>query len=98
MAESVTTADLYEGTYYLLGDCELTGIEATRVNGSVCCRLTFQGEKLASLQREYFGGGATGPLFPFRRAFGQISALVYTAKKKARQRIRQERGAAGGAP
>ena len=96
MTESVTTADLYEGTYYLLGGCELEGIEATRLNGSICCKLTFRGERLAALQQEYFGGGATVPLFAFRRAFGQINALVYTAKKKARGRLRREQATAGG--
>ena len=28
MAESVSTTDLYESTFYLMGGCELVGIEA----------------------------------------------------------------------
>lgn len=75
MGQRVSTMDLYESTYYLLGGCELEGIEAERINGSIGCRLTFRGERLGELQREYFAGRATVALFPFRRAFGQINAL-----------------------
>jgi hypothetical protein len=96
MADRLTTTDLYEGTFYLLGGCELTGIEAERVNGTISCRLTFTGEKLSELQSEYFAGRAKVPLFPFRRAFGQVNALVYSAKKKAKNQLRQEQAAEGG--
>jgi hypothetical protein len=93
--ETVSTTDLYEGTFYLLGGCELTGIEAQRIDGAITCRLSFRGEKLAELQAEYFAGRARVALLPFRRAFGQVNALVYSAKKKAKVHLRQE-GAAGG--
>ena len=96
MGEQVTTTDLYECAFYLLKCCELVGIEGMRVNGSIICRLTFTGENIEHLQLEYFNGKAVVPLFPFRRAFGQINALVYSAKKKARNQMRQE--AVGGAP
>jgi hypothetical protein len=85
--ERVSTTDLYESTYYLMGGCELEGIEAERLNGTISCRLTFQGERLMELQREYFGGRATVVLLHFRRAFGQINALVGRAKKKAKSRL-----------
>jgi glutathione peroxidase-family protein len=98
MADRLTTTDLYESTFYLLGGCELTGIEAERVNGTISCRLTFQGEKLAALQSEYFAGNAKVLIFPFRRAFGQVNALVYSAKKKAKNQLRQEQAAEGGEP
>ena len=97
MSESVTTTDLYESTFYLMGGCELTGIEAERVDGFITCRLTFRGEKLAELQSEYFAGRARVALFPFRRAFGQVNALVYSAKKKAKGRLRQQQATEGGA-
>ena len=45
VTETVSTTDLYESTFYLMGGCELTGIEAERVDGSITCRLTFRGEK-----------------------------------------------------
>ena len=90
MTETVSTTDLYEGTFYLMGGCELTGIEAQRVDGSITCRLTFRGERLAELQSEYFAGRARVALFPFRRAFGQVNALVYSAKKKAKGQLRQQ--------
>jgi hypothetical protein len=96
MGERVVTTDLYESSYYLLGGCELEGIEAARLNGSICCSLTFRGERLAELEKEYFSGTATVPLFAFRRAFGQINALVWTAKKKARARLRQDERRLGG--
>ena len=94
MEDQVTTTDLYECAFYLLKGCELVGIEGMRVNGTITCRLTFQGGDVSRLQLEYFNGNATVPLFPFRRAFGQVNALVYSAKKKARNQMRQE--AAGG--
>lgn len=96
MGESISTTDLYESTFYLLGGCELLGIQAEKVNGSVTCRLTFQGERLGELQSEYFAGKARVPLFPFRRAFGQVNALVYSAKKKAKSQLRQQDLAEGG--
>jgi hypothetical protein len=96
VCETVSTTDLYEGTFYLMGGCELTGIEAERVDGGITCRLTFRGEKLTVLQSEYFAGKAKVALLPFRRAFGQVNALVYSAKKKAKSHLRQQ-AAEGGA-
>ena len=96
MGETVTTTDLYEATFYLLGGCELLGIEATRVDGSIACRLSFRGVKLEELQSEYFAGRAKVSLFSFRRAFGQINALVYSAKKKAKSQLRQSQPIAEG--
>ena len=95
MGETVSTTDLYEGTFYLMGGCELTGIEAERVDGAITCRLSFRGERLAELQSEYFAGRAKVSLFPFRRAFGQVNALVYTAKKKAKSQLRQQAAEGG---
>jgi hypothetical protein len=89
MSETVSTTDLYESTFYLMGGCELLTIEAERVDGTITCRLTFRGEKLASLQSEYFAGNARVALFPFRRAFGQVNALVYSAKKRAKGQLKQ---------
>jgi hypothetical protein len=97
MGDRVTTTDLYEGTFYLLGGCELVGIEAERVDGVISCKLTFTGERLGELQSEYFAGRARVALFPFRRALGQVNALVYSAKKKAKNQLRQEQAAQGGA-
>ncbi len=98
MGEPVSTTDLYESTFYLLGGCELVSIEAERVDGSITCRLTFRGEKLGELQLEYFGGKARVPLFGFRRAFGHVNALVYSAKKRAKGQLKQEQSQSGGEP
>jgi len=89
MGEQVSTTDLYESTFYLLGGCELVSIEAQRIDGSITCSLTFKGEKLGELQLEYFAGKAKVPLFGFRRAFGQVNALVYSAKKRAKGQLKQ---------
>lgn len=89
MGEQVSTTDLYESTFYLMGGCELVSIEAERMDGSITCRLTFTGKKLGELQLEYFAGKAHVPLFAFRRTFGQVNALVYSARKKARGQLRQ---------
>ena len=96
MGEQVSTTDLYESTFYLMGGCELVSIEAQRVDGSITCRLTFKGDQLGQLQLEYFAGKAKVPLFGFRRAFGQVNALVYSAKKKAKIQLKQS-AAEGGA-
>ena len=96
MGESISTTDLYEATFYLLGGCELLGIEAARVNGGVSCRLSLRGSRLEELQAEYFGGRAKVSLFAFRRMFGQVNALVYSAKKKAKSQLRQQPAAEGG--
>ena len=96
MGEQVSTTDLYESTFYLLGGCQLLSIEAERVDGSITCRLTFRGEKLGELQLEYFGGKAKVPLFAFRRAFGQINALVYSAKKRAKGQLKHDHSNSGG--
>ena len=95
MGERISTTDLYESTFYLLGGCELLGIQAEKVNGTITCRLTFQGSRLDELQSEYFAGKATVPLFPFRRTFGQVNALVYSAKKKAKIQLRQAAAESG---
>ena len=95
MSETVSTTDLYESTFYLLGGCELAAIEAQRVDGSITCRLTFRGARLAELQSEYFAGRARVALLPFRRAFGQVNALVYSAKKKAKGQLRQQAAEGG---
>jgi hypothetical protein len=89
MGEQVSTTDLYESTFYLLGGCELVSIEAQRVDGSITCSLTFKGDQLDQLQLEYFAGKAKVPLFGFRRAFGQVNALVYSAKKRAKGQHKQ---------
>jgi hypothetical protein len=96
MGEQVSTTDLYESTFYLLGGCELVSIEAERVDGSITCRLTFKGESLGQLQLEYFAGKARVPLFGFRRAFGQVNALVYSAKKRAKNQLKQPQVEQGG--
>jgi len=98
MGEHVSTTDLYEGTYYLLHGCELVCIEGAPVNGSITCKLTFQGAPLSRLQLEYFSGKAHVPLFEFRRAFGQVNALVREARKKAKGRLRQPGSPEGGQP
>jgi hypothetical protein len=98
MGEQVSTTDLYEGTYYLLHGCELVYIEGVPINGSITCKLTFQGEPLSRLQLEYFSGKANVPLFEFRRTFGQVNALVREAKKKAKGQYRQGGSAEGDRP
>ncbi len=96
MGELVSTTDLYESTFYLLGGCELVSVEAERVDGSITCRLTFRGGNLGQLQLDYFSGSAKVPLFPFRRAFGQVNAMVYSARKRARGQLKQGQSEPGG--
>jgi len=73
-------------------------IEGVPINGSITCKLTFQGSPLSRLQLEYFSGKANVPLFEFRRTFGQVNALVREAKKKAKGQIRQANPSEGDRP
>ena len=98
MGEHVSTTDLYEGIYYLVHGCQLVCIEGVPINGSITCKLTFQGSPLSRLQLEYFSGKANVPLFEFRRTFGQVNALVREAKKKAKGQIRQANPSEGDRP
>ena len=63
MSEGITTTDLYESTFYLMGGCELVGIEAQRVDGSITCRLTSAGRSSLSFK------ASTSPAEPRSRSF-----------------------------
>ncbi len=89
-AMAVGTFDLYEGSYYLLNDCELEAIEGLRVNGKLTCRLSFTGQGLEALQLTYLQGRATANLFQFRRSYSQLSSLVHKAKKKFRSQLKAQ--------
>ncbi|MBA7698279.1 hypothetical protein ES703_106956 [subsurface metagenome] len=86
----ISTCDLYEGSYYLIGGCELEAIEGVKVNGAITCRLTFSGDNLNKLQLTYLQGQASANLFQFRRTYSQLSALVQKAKKKFKNQLKQE--------
>jgi len=86
----ISTCDLYEGSYYLLGGCELEAIEGVKVNGAITCRLAFSGENLNTLQLTYLQGQASANLFQFRRTYSQLSALLQKAKKKFKNQLKQE--------
>ncbi len=87
---AVTTYDLYEGSYYLLGSCELDAIEGRKLNGEITCRMSFTGENLAQLQLSYLNGQASANLFEFRRTYSQLSSLVLRAKKKFKNQLKQQ--------
>lgn len=86
----ISTCDLYEGSFYLLGGCELEAIEGFKVDGAITCRLTFSGDNLNTLQITYLQGEAQAKLFEFRRTYSQLSSLVMKAKKKFRNQLKQE--------
>jgi hypothetical protein len=87
---TVTTTDLYESVYYYLNSCELIEITGVKVNGKIACELTFARPNIGSLQVAYLQGKAEVNLLEFRRAFGQINAWVHTAKKKFKNRLKNE--------
>jgi hypothetical protein len=82
VSDYVSTSDLYEGAYYLTKSCELVTIEGRRLNGKVACELTFAKPGITELQIGYLKGAAEVNLLSFRRAFGQVHALVYREKKR----------------
>ena len=86
--ETVTTADFYEASYYILNECSIETIQCTKVNGRVSCHFTFLGGNLGPLQVAYFRGNAEVNLLQFRRAYGQINSYAYEAKKKQRKEDR----------
>ena len=88
--ETVTTADFYEASYYILNECSIQTIQCTKVNGRVSCHFTFEGENLGPLQVAYFRGNAEVNLLQFRRAYGQINSYAYEAKKKQRKEEHRE--------
>ena len=90
MGELVSTTDLYESTFYLLGGCELRLDRGRARRRLDHLQADLPGEKLGQLQLEYFSGKAKVPLFGFRRAFGQVNALVYSARKRAKGQLKQE--------
>lgn len=88
--DSVTTFDLYEGSFYLLNGCELEAIEGLKINGALTCQLTVTGANLAHLQYKYLQGQAQANLFQFRRTYSHLNALVQKAKKKFKSQLNQE--------
>ncbi len=98
--ESVTTADLYEASYYIINECSIQTIQCTKVNGKVSCHFTFEGANLGPLQVAYFRGEVEVNLLQFRRAYSQINSYAYEAKKKQRKEERlkeiESQAAAGG--
>ena len=80
--ESITTADFYEASYYLVNNCSIESIQCLPVNGRTACQFSFTGEHLGGLQINYFQGNAEVNLLQFRRAYGQINSYAYEAKKK----------------
>ena len=78
----ITTCDLYEGTFYLLNNCELVEIEGLKLGGQVTCRMIIKGPVLHDLQLSYLRGEASANLFKFRRTYSQLQNLIQKAKKK----------------
>lgn len=95
---TVTTTDLYESTFFLLTGCELEAIEGVRVNGKITCRLSFRGPEIFRLQMQFFQGTAAVNLLEFRRAYGQVNALVRSAKKKAKAQLSRRSARPEGGP
>lgn len=89
--DQVTTTDLYEGAYYMLGGCQIERVEVEPVGRSMGCRLTFSGEKIKWLEQEYLSGHAVVGLTSFRRMLGRVNAWVWEAKKRARRKAHEER-------
>ena len=90
MQNHVTTTDLYESAYYLIKGAELVEIESKTVNGKISCELTFAKPNIIQLQIDYYQGKAEAKLIELRRVFGQLHAWVHTAKKKFKNKLRQE--------
>ena len=90
MEQTITTTDLYESVYYYLNGCELIEITGVKVNGKVACELSFSKPNIGQLQVTYLQGKAEVNLLEFRRAFGHINAWVHTAKKKFKNRLKNE--------
>ena len=90
MQNHVTTTDLYESAYYLIKGAELVEIESKTVNGKISCELTFNKPNIIQLQIDYYQGKAEANLIELRRVFGQLHAWVHSAKKKFKNKLRQE--------
>ena len=84
---NVKTADMYESAYYLLNGCEIEAIEGRNFNGRLLCDLTFSGESIEELQREYFQGRANVDLLSFRRSYTRLMNCLSDAKKKLKREM-----------
>lgn len=98
MHDVVSTGDIYECVYYVLGGCDLLAIEGVLVNGKVSCTLSFKGEDIARLQVEYFQGKATVNLFDFRRTYSQVNAWIAGARKQLKTDLEKKHRGEGGTP
>lgn len=97
----ISTADLYEASYYLVNGCELVEITAHPIDGAIRCRMTFGGPEIDQLQVTYPGrmgeqhakratslhGEAACNLFAFRRAYAELSSALARAKKQAKAEL-----------
>ena len=83
----ISTADLYEASYYLVNGCELVEITAHACDGTIRCRMTFGGPEIDQLQVTYLHGEAACNLFAFRRAYAELSSALARAKKQAKAEL-----------
>lgn len=96
--DPVTTADLYEASYYLLAGCRLESIQCIPIAGDPICHFSFCSPRMLALQAEYLRAQAQVNLFAFRRAYGQLLSYAAAAKKKWRQQPPAATASEGGAP
>ena len=82
MSYTVSSGDLWECAAYISLGAKLVGIEPVLSNGRVGCQLVIEGENLAELQRQYFGGQMEARIFEFRRVLGYLHSTVSYSKKK----------------
>ena len=82
MSYTIKTGDLWESAAYITMGCKLTGIEPMLTSGRVGCQLIIEGENLAELQRQYFGGQMEARIFEFRRVLGYLHSTASNSKKK----------------
>ena len=88
----VSSHDLYEVAFYLTLGADILNAEVVKVGSRETCRFTVSGENLVKAQLDYYNGTANVNLLSFRRCYTQLSGLIGTARKDAREKEKASKG------
>ena len=89
--KTVITADLYEGSWYLVNGGKIENVELIEEAGKPVCNISISSANLTSLQLDYFNGRSVVNLLDFRRCYQRIHNLVLAAKKESKKILKNEK-------
>ena len=89
--KTVVTADLYEGSWYLVNGGKIENVEIIEEAGKPICNISISGTNLTSLQLDYYNGRSVVNLLDFRRSYQRIHNLVLAAKKEVKKILKDQK-------